>query len=80
MGDPSSPREGSARRAARQYESLLTTSPPLIVLIEIQTWGLIVFFMNLTEPSPRRTLIPPGWRLLAPEKAEPSPAPGMQGS
>src|SRR5262249_6246315 len=39
----------------------------------IQIGWLIVFLTNRTEPSPIRTLIPPGWRLRAPAKAFASP-------
>ena len=58
--------------AATQYESELMTSPPLIDPSWTQVRGLIEFFMKCTEPSPKRVLTPPGWRLRVPTNSLPS--------
>ena len=42
------------------------TSPPARVPRAHQVFRLMVFLMNLTEPSAIRTLAPPGWKLAAP--------------
>ena len=54
-----------------QYESALIGSPLLIEPSPIQIRGLIEFFMKWTEPSPKRVLTPPGWRLRDPVNAYP---------
>ena len=43
-----------------QYASALMTSPPAMVLIEIQVMAAIVFLTNRTEPSPKPVMTPPG--------------------
>ena len=43
-----------------QYESALITSPLWIEPSAIQMAPLIEFFMNRTEPSPNKTVTPPG--------------------
>ena len=40
------------------------TSPPARVPSAHQVVRLIVFLMNLTEPSPRPRFTPPGWLLV----------------
>jgi hypothetical protein len=58
----------SARRI-RQKSPWLTTSPPAIVPKAVQIWTAMVCLTKRTEPSPSRTLTPPGCRLVAVTKS-----------
>ena len=55
--DRSPPREGDGD----QYASDETTSPPLGVINDRWTTMFRLSLMNLTDPSPKRALTPPGW-------------------
>ena len=46
-----------------QNESELITSPPARVPRDCQVLSLTVCFMNLTDPSAKPMLTPPGWLL-----------------
>src|SRR5262245_37931044 len=59
MGLPG--RGGVSRPASAQYESEETTSLPLRVTILRRTTTLVESLRKRTEPSPIRTLAPPGW-------------------
>src|SRR5262249_25055033 len=67
-------RPGRRFRQTDQYASELITSPWLIVLRARHVASLIESLMNRTEPSPIRTLTPPGCRLLDPANASRSNA------
>ena len=77
---PLSPRYGLGETVDSSIRVAADDLSAMIVLSAIQVAGLIVFLTNRTEPSPKRALIPPAWRLRDPEKAVLSPAPLTQGS
>src|SRR5262245_51794998 len=54
------------------------TSPPPRVPSAHQTGWLTESLMNLTEPSPARTLTPPGWKLSRLAKTERLPEPVLE--
>ena len=51
-----------------QYESALTISPPAARMSAAKTTGLMVALRNLTEPSPKTALDPPGCKLYPPSR------------
>ena len=68
-----------------QYESAPSTSPPDLVPNAHHVGALMVSLMNLTEPSVKQTLTPPGWLLVAviipvapPHSREPGPASSLR--